>query len=79
MFGATKRQFFSLPNIILQKEHYKEFIGVKINVAELERHILQIIEPDASRGQKLKDGQEALLGALTPKNENHIVKAILES
>ncbi len=79
MFGATKRQFFSLPNIILQKEHYKEFIDVKINVAELERHILQIIEPDASRGQKLKDGQEALLGALTPKNENHIVKAILES
>jgi lipid-A-disaccharide synthase len=79
MFGVTKRKFFSLPNIILQKELYREFIGIKINTEELEKYILQILEPDVGMSQDLKDGQEKLLGYLTPKSDSLIVKAILGS
>jgi lipid-A-disaccharide synthase len=78
LFGVTKREFYSLPNIIFQREYFKEFIGMTINKAQLKSHIFELLNLNKNNISSFKDGQSYLLNTLSPIDEKLIVKAILD-
>ena len=66
-----KVEFISLVNLVLGREVVPELVGDKMNVADIRKHLIPLLNPSSQRNDQLK-GYEELKSKLGPEGASDL-------